>query len=82
VTVLFWALVGSVAYACIGYPPLLWLAVRVAGRRPRAFLPGEPARLPGVTVVLPAHSSAVASRAGGWGARETSRPALDDVASG
>jgi cellulose synthase/poly-beta-1,6-N-acetylglucosamine synthase-like glycosyltransferase len=58
VTVLFWILAGLVAYAYVGYAALLWLAVRVTGRRPRAVLPGEPSRLPRVTVVLPAHNEA------------------------
>lgn len=57
-TPVFWILVGLVAYAYVGYPALLWLAVRLTGRRPRAFLPGEPSRLPRVTVVLPAHNEA------------------------
>lgn len=54
----FWLLLGTVAYAYIGYPALLWLAVRVRGRRTLVIPPIDQAFLPRVSILLPAYNEA------------------------
>jgi cellulose synthase/poly-beta-1,6-N-acetylglucosamine synthase-like glycosyltransferase len=54
----FWLLLGAVAYAYIGYPALLWLAVRLRGRRPPPPVSVDPGTLPRASILLPAHNEA------------------------
>ena len=56
--VLFWLLLGTVAYTYLGYPSFLWLALRLRGRRPPPVVPIDFASLPRVSVLLPAHNEA------------------------
>ena len=55
---LFWFLLGTVAYAYVGYPALLWLTVRLRGRQAPPVLPADSASLPRVSVMLPVHNEA------------------------
>ena len=56
--VLFWLLLGTVAYTYLGYPSFLWLALRLRGRRPPPVVPIDLASLPRVSILLPAHNEA------------------------
>jgi cellulose synthase/poly-beta-1,6-N-acetylglucosamine synthase-like glycosyltransferase len=51
--IVFWAAVGLIVYAHLGYPLVLWALVGLFGREPRPAPAGEAA--PGVTLIIPAH---------------------------
>src|SRR4051812_2916057 len=51
--IVFWAAVGLIVYAHLGYPLLLRGLVAVFGHRPRDA--GEPEELPAVSLVIPAY---------------------------
>jgi cellulose synthase/poly-beta-1,6-N-acetylglucosamine synthase-like glycosyltransferase len=51
--IIFWAAVGLIVYAHLGYPLLLWVLSRVFGREPRAAESGR--ELPRVALIIPAH---------------------------
>ncbi len=51
--IVFWAAIGLIVYAHLGYPLLLWALARLFGEdRPSSELDGE---LPAVTLVIPAY---------------------------
>ena len=55
VSITFWACVALVGYAYVGYPLLLWVLSRTAGRR--RVPPAEPMEeLPFVSVIIAAHN--------------------------
>jgi cellulose synthase/poly-beta-1,6-N-acetylglucosamine synthase-like glycosyltransferase len=54
--IVFWAAVGLIVYAHLGYPVLLWLLARVFGED--AASPEADGELPSVTLIIPAHDEA------------------------
>ena len=55
---MFWALVGLVIYAYLGYPALLWLTVRLRSQRLPSPPSMDPGALPRVSILLPAYNEA------------------------
>src|SRR3954452_11133453 len=54
--IVFWAAVGLIVYAHLGYPLLLWLLAEVFGED--AASPETDGELPGVTLIIPAYDEA------------------------
>jgi len=55
---MFWLLLGLVAYAYLGYPAILWIAVRLRGHRLASPAQLDPGALPHVSILLPAYNEA------------------------